>query len=88
MLKQFNFDWDSSKDKLNQKKHGVSFSLAQLAFLDHDRVNLRRLGTQRCRKAVLLSWQSRWWNYNRKIHLSKQQNQNYWRRILGKGDAL
>ena len=32
------FEWDESKDGENQKKHGVSFSLAQHAFLDPDRV--------------------------------------------------
>ena len=43
MIKRSDFEWDSSKDKLNQKKHGVPFSLAQLAFLDHDRVILEDL---------------------------------------------
>ena len=40
MTKRSDFEWDSSKDKLNQKKHGVSFALAQLTFLDHNRVIL------------------------------------------------
>ena len=43
MINRSDFEWDSSKDKLNQKKHGVSFSLEQLAFLDHDRVILEDL---------------------------------------------
>ena len=43
MINRSDFEWDSSKDKLNQKKHGVSFSFAQLAFLDHDRVILEDL---------------------------------------------
>ena len=43
MTKLTDFEWDSLKDKLNQKKQGVSFSLAQLAFLDHDRVILEDL---------------------------------------------
>ena len=43
MTKQSDFEWDSSKDKLNQKKYGVSFALAQLAFLDHNRVILEDL---------------------------------------------
>jgi len=37
------FEWDSDKDELNQKKHGVPFALAQLAFLDHNRVILEDL---------------------------------------------
>ena len=43
MTKRSDFEWDSSKDKQNQEKHGVSFSLAQLAFLDSNRVILEDL---------------------------------------------
>jgi len=32
------FEWDGEKDKENQSKHKVSFSLAQYAFLDPLRV--------------------------------------------------
>jgi uncharacterized protein len=32
------FEWDSRKDWENQEKHGISFSTAQLAFLDPNRV--------------------------------------------------
>ena len=32
------FDWDADKDAENQSKHGISFSLAQHAFLDLNRV--------------------------------------------------
>jgi uncharacterized DUF497 family protein len=35
------FDWDPAKDAENQRKHGVSFGEAQLAFLDPDRVIAR-----------------------------------------------
>lgn len=34
------FEWDDDKDKLNQKKHGVAFALAQYAFADPKRVIL------------------------------------------------
>jgi uncharacterized DUF497 family protein len=40
MENRSDFEWDSAKDELNQKKHGVSFSMAQLAFLDSNRVIL------------------------------------------------
>ena len=40
MGKQSNFEWDPDKDRQNQEKHGVAFALAQLAFLDRDRVIL------------------------------------------------
>ena len=36
-------EWDSCKDKLNRKKHNVSFPLAQRAFLDPDRIIARDL---------------------------------------------
>jgi len=32
------FDWDTDKDTENQQKHGVSFSRAQYAFADPQRV--------------------------------------------------
>jgi len=32
------FEWDSDKDSANQKKHGISFEEAQLAFIDPNRV--------------------------------------------------
>mgnify|MGYP003611897787 CR=1 FL=1 len=32
------FEWDEDKDRLNQKKHGISFHLAQYAFADPCRV--------------------------------------------------
>ena len=32
MSHKTDFEWDQNKDKANQKKHGVSFALAQLAF--------------------------------------------------------
>lgn len=32
------FEWDESKDRANQSKHGLSFSEAQFAFADPNRV--------------------------------------------------
>ena len=40
MARKFSFDWDNSKDKLNQKKHGISFAVAQYAFIDPNRIIL------------------------------------------------
>jgi len=37
-MKKARFQWDDAKDRKNQAKHGVSFALAQYAFLDPDRV--------------------------------------------------
>ena len=33
-MSETRFEWDDAKDRVNQKKHGVPFALAQLAFLD------------------------------------------------------
>jgi uncharacterized DUF497 family protein len=43
MAKTSNFEWDDAKDRSNQRKHGISFSLAQFAFLDECRVILEDL---------------------------------------------
>jgi uncharacterized DUF497 family protein len=43
MTKRSDFTWDSTKDLINQEKHGVSFALAQLAFLDQQRIILEDL---------------------------------------------
>ena len=37
-MKRTRFEWDEEKDRENQAKHKVSFSLAQRAFLDPHRV--------------------------------------------------
>jgi uncharacterized DUF497 family protein len=37
-MKKIHFEWDSSKDRENQNKHGVAFAAAQFAFADPDRV--------------------------------------------------
>jgi uncharacterized DUF497 family protein len=43
MKKRPDFEWDDRKDKQNQQKHGVSFALAQIAFLDEKRIILEDL---------------------------------------------
>ena len=43
MKKKPDFEWDDKKDKENQLKHGVSFALAQIAFLDENRIILEDL---------------------------------------------
>jgi hypothetical protein len=37
-VRKTSFEWDEEKDKENQAKHGVSFAMAQQAFLDPQRV--------------------------------------------------
>jgi uncharacterized protein len=40
---EVSFEWDPDKDAANQRKHGVSFGLAQQAFLGPKRVIARDL---------------------------------------------
>jgi uncharacterized protein len=37
-LTKTTFEWDASKENINEKKHGVSFKKAQLAFSDPKRI--------------------------------------------------
>ncbi|MEO5342485.1 MAG: BrnT family toxin [Gammaproteobacteria bacterium SHHR-1] len=37
-MKKASFEWDDTKNRENQEKHGVSFYQAQYAFLDKQRV--------------------------------------------------
>lgn len=41
MTKNATFEWDEEKNILNQKKHGVSFNVAQYAFADPGRIIAR-----------------------------------------------
>ena len=42
-MSKVTFEWDQRKAAENQRKHGVSFTLAQQAFLDANRVIARDL---------------------------------------------
>jgi hypothetical protein len=44
MAREPSFEWDDLKDSANRAKHGVSFGLAQAAFLDPRRVIAEDLG--------------------------------------------
>ena len=39
-LETLEFEWDEEKEKLNIKKHGISFSTAALVFDDEDRIEI------------------------------------------------
>jgi uncharacterized DUF497 family protein len=42
-VREFSFEWDENKNKLNQKKHSISFEEAQFAFKDSNRIIARDL---------------------------------------------
>ncbi len=50
MKNKSNFEWDINKDKENQEKHGISFSKAQVAFLDENRIILEDLSHSKIEK--------------------------------------
>ncbi len=43
-MKSAHFEWDEEKDRENQDKHHVPFSLAQYAFLDPKRLIVEDIG--------------------------------------------
>src|SRR5665213_3775001 len=76
------FEWDDAKDQLNQRKHCVSFSEAQHAFVDPsrrfaqlDRSPFRVRGAQRTRRA------------DGPIYVPDGRDTNLWRRILAQRKA-
>ena len=82
MEKRSDFEWDSNKDALNQEKHGVSFALAQLAFLDHNRVILEDLEHSNDEKRFYCLGRVSGGINDSLVYIQKKQNQNYRRRIL------
>jgi len=38
LSRKVSFEWDESKNEINQKKHNISFEKAQFAFLDKNRI--------------------------------------------------
>jgi len=42
-MKKARFEWEEDKDRENQIKHNVSFSLAQWAFLDPLTASLQKI---------------------------------------------
>ena len=49
-MKSARFDWDEEKDKENQEKHNVPFSLARYAFLDSKRIIVEDINHTAMRK--------------------------------------
>lgn len=71
-LETSSFEWDDDKDKLNRKKHGVPFVLAQYAFADPHRVILEDIShSTEDEKRLLLRGQNWRRYYDGKIYLSR-----------------
>ena len=85
MKKRSDFEWDSTKDSLNQKKHGVSFALAQTAFLDRKRIILEDVEHSIDEKRYYCLGKVSGGVMTVRFTYRKKQNQNYWCRILAEG---
>ena len=44
------FEWDENKNKINKKKHGVSFEMAVRVFLDEKRIEKIAQSIQRLKR--------------------------------------
>jgi uncharacterized DUF497 family protein len=75
------FDWDERKNHENQRKHGVSFELAQLAFADTKRVIAEDLDHSHS-DAVFLHWLGRARGLNGSLHIPRERHPHYWRWLL------
>ena len=64
-MKKTYFEWDEDKDQENQKKHNVSFSQAQHAFLDAHRIIVE----DEEHSAEVLYRSCRRRDYDRSLHL-------------------
>jgi uncharacterized DUF497 family protein len=82
MKNRSDFEWNSAKDIRNQNKHGVSFALAQIAFLDHNRVILEDLEHSDEEKRYYCLGSVAGGVMTVRFTYRKKQNQNYRRRIL------
>ena len=81
------FEWDESKDLDNQKKHNVTFSFAQHAFLDPHLLIVEDI-SQVGGGQILLHWSCRRRNYDGKVYLSWQYCPYLWGSILEKRRRL
>jgi uncharacterized DUF497 family protein len=79
------FQWDESKSSENERKHGVSFSLAQLAFLDPERIILEDLSHSEEETRYYLHRVNRRGRTDSAIHIQKQAGKDFRSWILEKG---
>jgi uncharacterized DUF497 family protein len=76
------FDWDSRKDAENQRKHGVSFAIAQYAFADPRRVIAKDIShSQSEERFYCFGEGSRWRSYGT-VHVSCVGDSHHRGRLL------
>jgi hypothetical protein len=82
MADEPSFEWDEDKNRLNQKKHGIAFELAQRAFLDERRVIAEDLNHGGKGEALLLLRLGRGWRDDGALHLARRSHSHFRRRLL------
>ena len=87
MTKTPDFEWDDAKDRSNQRKHGISFSLAQFAFLDERRVILEDQDHSDDEKRYYCLGMVSGGIMTVRFTYRKKQNPNFWRLILAERKA-
>ena len=81
-MNKVRFKWDEEKNRENQKKHGVPFSLAQYAFADPSRViaeDVSHSQTEQRDYCFCKSWRT---SHDGTVHLPQGQDPNHRSGIL------
>jgi hypothetical protein len=81
------FEWEPTKDRANQGKHGVAFVKAQLAFAVPKRVIAGGPVPQLEGKTLLLLRVGRRRNPDGSLHVPRRRDPNLRGRLLAKGQA-
>ena len=84
-MKETRFEWDADKDAENQSKHGVSFSLAQYAFADHNRVIAEDLAHSKSEPRYFCFGEVNGGHSHGPFYLSWRRYSHLWRRLLAEG---
>jgi Ribonuclease toxin, BrnT, of type II toxin-antitoxin system len=86
-MKDARFEWDEKKDKENRAKHGVSFAVGQLAFLDPRRVIAEDTGHSAREKRFFCVGRVGGGHPDGAIHGAWGCDPHLRRRLLAKGEA-
>ena len=87
-MDRVHFEWDEEKDKQNQDKHGVPFTLAQYAFADPNRVIAEDVSHSQSERRYYCFGKSGGWDSDSPLHLPQEQNPDHRCGVLAerKGD--
>ena len=84
------FEWDATKDRVNQAKHEVGFELAQHAFLDPSRVIAEDIDHSGNERRYFCFGQVEGAVTDGTLHMAKRTNQGfragYWRKGKAMGE--